>query len=485
MQNNSFDRVVFEYDAAGVRVSKTVIISGSSTKEYYIGGLVVQSNNTVKYFAIAEGRVRPFGSAQGGGFVYEYFITDQQGNVRVSFEDNGSGTAVARQENSYYPFGMPMNSNYMPTDANKKLYNAGSEWQDEFGGIIDYYSTFFREYDPVIGRFNGVDPKADATVELSIYHYSDNNPVNFNDPMGDWFGAPFVRYIDDHGNKWHAPGPLQGTGFGYSTYNWLNDAISHDSFMGWGSGGFGEPLISLAKVRDYFASAWSGTGRENIRARLSGGKHQGQGFDVTYSGPGVLPDQSDVLVGSNFYSYETMAALLGGEIWYYAYETGGMGHSLAYDPEMNAFYEKHYPYPAATTFGTFKDNIIYNNSKSKGYTWYLNVRQQRIDFWKFKGRGNLLLAPVFVPYPAISRAFFQNNEGNRVPYNLIWNNCKHYVLLGLRLGGAEAPTVGPMPAVFGGHAFTLSWIVGSPGPVPYQAPPPKAEFNIVPSPFQF
>ncbi len=80
---------------------------------------------------------------------------------------------------------MPMNGNYMPGDANKKLYNAGSEWQDEFGGVIDYYSTFFREYDPVIGRFNSVDPKAAITVELSIYHYSGNNPVNFNDPMGD------------------------------------------------------------------------------------------------------------------------------------------------------------------------------------------------------------------------------------------------------------------------------------------------------------
>jgi RHS repeat-associated protein len=187
---------VFEYDAAGVRVSKTVIISGSSTKEYYIGGLVVQTNNTVKYFAMAEGRVRN----NSGTLVYEYFITDQQGNVRVSFEDN-NGTAVVRQENSYYPFGMPMNGNYIPTDANKKLYNAGSEWQDEFGGVIDYYSTFFREYDPVIGRFNSVDPKADATVELSIYHYSGNNPVNFNDPMGDITGSELLSIIAELSNS--------------------------------------------------------------------------------------------------------------------------------------------------------------------------------------------------------------------------------------------------------------------------------------------
>jgi RHS repeat-associated protein len=101
---------------------------------------------------------------------------------------------------------MPMAGNYMPTDANKKLYNAGSEWQDEFSGLIDYYSTFFREYDPVNGRFNGVDLKAEMTVELSIYHYSGYNPVNFNDPMGDWFGDGVREGLDfsRHGWDWSA-----------------------------------------------------------------------------------------------------------------------------------------------------------------------------------------------------------------------------------------------------------------------------------------
>ena len=121
--------------------------------------------------------------------------------VRISFEDNGSGVAVARQENSYYPFGMIMPGSYTPTDPNKHLYNAGSEWQDDYD-IANYYSTFFREYDPVLGRFNSVDPMAEATVELSIYHYSGNNPVNFNDPSGlimhvptSFYGSYFESYM--------------------------------------------------------------------------------------------------------------------------------------------------------------------------------------------------------------------------------------------------------------------------------------------------
>ncbi len=360
-----------------------------------------------------------------------------------------------------------MNGNYMPTDPNKKLYNAGSEWQDEFGGVIDYYSTFFREYDPVIGRFNSVDPKAEMIVELSIYHYSGNNPVNFNDPMGDAFGA-FISYIDGNGNRWHSPSPLQGTGLGYSTYNWLQNTISADNFMGWGSGGFGEPVISLAKVGNYFAAAWSGTGRRNIRAHFSSGVHNDQGFNVTYNSDLLLFGQSDIVVGSGFYSYERMAQLLGGQIWYYSYETGGMGHSQAYDPNMNAFYEKHHPWNGSSRGG--KEWLIYGGRKSEGYAWYMNVRQQRTDFWQFMGnRGNLSLAPVFVPNPAAATAFFQANVGIGVPYNLFSNNCKHYVLKGLREGGAEISTYGPFPSSFG-TPFTLSWIVGADGPVPYQAP---------------
>ena len=95
----------------------------------------------------------------------------------------------------------------MPTNANKKLYNAGSEWQDDIDGLADYYSTFFREYDPVIGRFNGVDPMSASFESWTTYHYSYDNPVNFNDPMGDYAaGKPlpdFAQQMRDEYNAWH------------------------------------------------------------------------------------------------------------------------------------------------------------------------------------------------------------------------------------------------------------------------------------------
>jgi hypothetical protein len=51
--------------------------------------------------------------------------------------------------------------------------------------LPDYYQTFFRNYDQALGRFVAVDPLAEAAESLSGYQYSGNNPIMFNDPMGD------------------------------------------------------------------------------------------------------------------------------------------------------------------------------------------------------------------------------------------------------------------------------------------------------------
>lgn len=156
---------------------------------------------------MAEGRVRNEGNGYGLVLKMEYFITDQQGNTRVSFEDDGTGTNTAKltQENSYYAYGMQMAGGYIPTtNPNKKLYNGGSEWQDDIEGLADYYSTFFREYDPVIGRFNGVDPIGEMTDAITSYAYANNNPVMMNDPLG--------AYAQGPGKGWHK-----------GDYGWLPD----------------------------------------------------------------------------------------------------------------------------------------------------------------------------------------------------------------------------------------------------------------------
>jgi hypothetical protein len=102
------ERIEYVYDGAGMRLKKSVYNSSNTIVacENYIDGFVVDNSNALKYFAMAEGRVR----YSGGTYTYEYFIKDHQGNVRISFEDNGSGVAVAHQRDDYYAFGMGFNS---------------------------------------------------------------------------------------------------------------------------------------------------------------------------------------------------------------------------------------------------------------------------------------------------------------------------------------------------------------------------------------
>ena len=73
----------------------------------------------------------------------------------------------------------------LPTQPNKQLYNGGSEWQNDYQDQPDWQQTFYRNYDQTIGRFLAVDPMAEATGDMSVYQYGNNNPVMNNDPLGD------------------------------------------------------------------------------------------------------------------------------------------------------------------------------------------------------------------------------------------------------------------------------------------------------------
>ncbi|MGB5979576.1 MAG: RHS repeat-associated core domain-containing protein [Cyclobacteriaceae bacterium] len=119
----------------------------------------------------------------------------------------------------------------LPVGPNRKLYNAGSDWQKETGR----YSTQYREYDPALGRFHAIDPMASSFATWTPYMYGYNDPVNANDPDG----AQAVRSANDainnllaseHGGTWAASDPVGGVykfqhnfeamdaGFNYNNY---------------------------------------------------------------------------------------------------------------------------------------------------------------------------------------------------------------------------------------------------------------------------
>ena len=200
--------ISYLYNARGGKVRKIVVdkLTNIITTTDYLSGF--QYLNTIlQFFPHAEGYVhytKPLQVEGLGAFNYVFNYTDHLGNVRVSFaEDPQQGNVLKiLEENHYYPFGMK-HENYnvgklnfiefpdtgvelvpMPAVANASYnykYN-GKELQEELG--LNMYDYGARNYDPALGRWMNVDPKAETSRRWNPYTYCYNNPLRFIDPDG-------------------------------------------------------------------------------------------------------------------------------------------------------------------------------------------------------------------------------------------------------------------------------------------------------------
>ena len=181
----------YTYDASGIKLRKQV----ANTTTDYAGNYIYKNSGSgavLEFFNQPEGYVSPDNT---GKFHYTYQYKDHLGNVRLSYSDaNGNGkievtddpnTNEIVEESNYYPFGLKhkgYNNNISSlgnATAQKFGYN-GIELEESLG--LDLYEMDFRQYDPSIGRFNGIDPVTHYSMGTSVAF--DNNPIFWADPSG-------------------------------------------------------------------------------------------------------------------------------------------------------------------------------------------------------------------------------------------------------------------------------------------------------------
>jgi len=188
--------VHFRYDASGNRIAK---ITDSDTTIYVrdaSGNVMgVYNNKALKEQAI-------YGSSRLGLINYasqtayrtlggkKYELSNHLGNVLTVVSDNihldqDSTWTTAINTTDYYPFGLAMDGRTVQDSTYRYGFN-GMEGDDEVNGPGRSYTTEFRQYDPVVGRWWGVDPLADAPeqIDKSPYGAFWNNPIRYNDPDG-------------------------------------------------------------------------------------------------------------------------------------------------------------------------------------------------------------------------------------------------------------------------------------------------------------
>ena len=110
-----------------------------------------------------------------GGF-YQFFIKDHLGSTRAVIDQAGA----CSQTSQYYPYGKLWDDLW---DINTQPNRYNGKELDRMHGL-DCYDYGARMYDPGIGRFMTIDPKAEDYYDTSPYAYCLNNPIKNTDPDG-------------------------------------------------------------------------------------------------------------------------------------------------------------------------------------------------------------------------------------------------------------------------------------------------------------
>ena len=112
-------------------------------------------------------------------FAFYYYNQDHLGNNREVV----NAKEAVQQVTNYYPFGAPYADATAVKGANLQPYKYNGKELDLMHGL-NTYDYGARQHDPVLARWDRMDPLCEKYYNVSPYNYCLNNPVRFIDPDG-------------------------------------------------------------------------------------------------------------------------------------------------------------------------------------------------------------------------------------------------------------------------------------------------------------
>jgi RHS repeat-associated protein len=218
-------------------------------------------------------------------------LTYEEENEKIFFQGlwkKGDGDFFC---DKYYPFGLQTANSWTRenTTGNNFLYNGGTE----LNTTTSLYDLEYRNYDPILGRMNQVDPMASKYASHSPYSFAFNDPVFWSDPSG---ADPWDRiwqvlatlWNSPHGGTWSRPqdSGTAGAGGGLSLFGSSREASSWASaYQSQQAAGGGGSIVSQTRT-----------------ITSSGGwKENGQGRGVYFYSPATTSTETTYSFrGSNY-----------------------------------------------------------------------------------------------------------------------------------------------------------------------------------------
>ena len=190
-----------------VELTQSQILYKDST-DYLLGGCLVMKNGKIDKCYFEGGFVRAFETSETTDrFVFYYYNKDHLGNNREVVDIKGR----VMQVTNYYPFGAPYADDTAMKGENLQPYKYNCKELDKMHGL-NTYDYGARQYDPILCRWDRMDPLCEKYYSISPYAYCGNDPINCIDKEGkekqQYLNREELKKSDYYQYPYNTPGTL-------------------------------------------------------------------------------------------------------------------------------------------------------------------------------------------------------------------------------------------------------------------------------------